>query len=212
MRKCFEYQKKLHDTLREKLHIGITEKEIEGIIASLGAVWQGDIVSGERSAAIDGAATERKIAEGDALIIDIQFFDGELWSDITRTYFFGKSQDMMAELYQKTEKALKNAEKLLKNGTKCCEIYDFLQKEINSEYAFKHHAGHLIGDKPLMKPQFLPDSTESLESGMMVTLEPGVYVPDKFGIRIENNYLITDDGFLRLFDYTQAMEDFIITK
>ena len=47
---------------------------------------------------------------------------------------------------------------------------------------------------------------------MSVTLEPGVYVPDKFGIRIENNYLITDSGFERLFDYTQDIEDFNITR
>jgi len=212
MRKCFEYQKKLHDTLRGKLYIGITEKEIADIISSFGAVWQGDIVSGERSADIEGEATDRTIKDGDSLIIDIQFFDGEMWSDITRTYFFGKPQEMMIKLYQKTEKALKNAEKLLKNGTKCADLYDFLQKEINSPYSFKHHAGHLIGDKPLIKPQFLPDSTESLKSGMNVTLEPGVYVPEKFGIRIENNYLITDSGFETLFDYTQNIEDFTVTR
>ena len=99
---------------------------------------------------------------------------------------------------------------MLKDGTKCSDIYDFLQREIASEYAFTHHAGHLIGDEPLIKPQFLPDSAGCLKSGMMVTLEPGIYVPDKFGIRIENNYLITDNGFERLFDYTQDINDFII--
>ena len=210
MRKCFEYQKKLHDCLRERLYIGITERQIEEIIASFGIKWQGDIVSGERSAAIEGAATERRTEKGDTLIIDIQFFDGEMWSDITRTYFFGKPQKMAEELYNKTKKALGKAENMLKDGTKCSDIYDFLQREIASEYAFTHHAGHLIGDEPLIKPQFLPDSAGCLKSGMMVTLEPGIYVPDKFGIRIENNYLITDNGFERLFDYTQDINDFII--
>ena len=212
MRNCFLYQKKLHDTLRKELRIGITEKEIADIISSFGIVWQGDIVSGVRSANIEGEATERIIKDGDSLIIDIQFFDGEMWSDITRTYFFGNPKEMAAELYQKTENALKNAEKLLKNGTKCADLYDFLQKEINSPYSFKHHAGHLIGDKPLIKPQFLPDSEETLKTGMVVTLEPGVYVPEKFGIRIENNYLITENGFETLFDYTQDIKDFIITR
>ncbi|HAL63528.1 MAG TPA: hypothetical protein DCO93_03670 [Clostridiales bacterium] len=212
MRKCFEYQKKLHDTLRKELYIGITEKEIEQIIFSFGITWQGDIVSGIRSANIEGEATDRKIKDGDSLIIDIQFFDGEMWSDITRTYLFGKPQEMMLEMYQKTEKALKNTEKLLKSGTKCADIYDFLQKEINSTYAFTHHAGHLIGDKPLIKPQFFPDSKETLKTGMAITLEPGIYVPEKFGIRIENNYLITDSGFETLFDYTQNIKDFTITR
>ena len=212
MRKSFEYQKKLHDALRERLYIGITEKEVADIIDSLGAVWQGDIGSGERSAGIEGAATERVIKDGESLIIDIQFFDGEMWSDITRTYLFGNPQEMLIKMYQKTETALKNAEKLLKNGTKCADLYDFLQKEINSEYAFKHHAGHLIGDKPLIKPQFLPDSKESLKTGMAVTLESGAYVPDAFGIRIENNYLITDSGYETLFDYTTDIKNFIITR
>ena len=212
MRKCFEYQKKLHDTLREKLYIGIKETEIAEIINSFGIKWQGDIVSGERSANIEGVATDRVIKNGDTLIIDIQFYDGGMWSDITRTYFFGKPDEMAEKLYQKTEKALKNTEKLLKSGTKCAKLYGFLQKEVDSKYAFTHHAGHLLGDKPLIKPQFLPDSTETLKSGMMITLEPGVYVHDKFGIRIENNYLITDDGYESLFNYPTNIESFIVTR
>lgn len=212
MRKCFEYQKKFHDTLRAELHIGMKENEISEIIDSFGAVWQGDIVSGKRSADVEGAATDRVIKEGDTLITDIQFFDGEMWSDITRTYIFGTPQNEVSELYEKTENALKNAEKLLKSGAKCSEIYDFLQREINSEYAFKHHAGHLIGDKPLIKPQFLPDSKENLKAGMAVTLEPGVYVPGKFGIRIENNYLIFESCFETLFDYATNIENFTITR
>ena len=212
MRKCFEYQKKLHDTLRDKLYTGITEKEIAGIISSLGAVWQGDIVSGERSAEIEGAATDRKITEGDALICDIQFYDGEMWSDITRTYFFGQPSELAVLLYNKTEQAIRTAEKILKDGTKCSDVYELLQNEIASPYSFRHHAGHLIGDKPLIKPQFLPECNELIKSGMAITLEPGVYVPGKFGIRIENNYLITESGYERLFDYTQDIEDYIIKR
>ena len=210
MRKCFDYQKKLHDTLRNRLHIGITEKEIAEIIASFGAMWQGDIVSGERSAEIEGAATDRIITAGDALICDIQFYDGEMWSDITRTYFFGEPSEPAVELYNKTEQALRSAESVLKAETKCSDIYELLQKEINLPYSFKHHAGHLIGDKPLIKPQFLPDCDERLKSGMAVTLEPGVYIPGKFGMRIENNYMITGEGGENVFGYTLNMEDFII--
>ena len=212
MRKCFEYQKRLHDTLKKELHIGIKETEIAQLIDSFGAIWQGDIVSGERSAEIEGAATERVISDGDALIMDIQFSDGEMWSDITRTYFFGKPQEMEADLYIRTEQALKKTERILNVGTKCRDIYDFLQKELNSQYAFTHHAGHLIGSMPLIKPQFLPDSTKTLEAGMMITLEPGVYVPGKFGIRLENNYLITNYGYENLFEYPLDIENFIITR
>ena len=198
--------------LREKLYIGIKENEIAGLIDSFGAVWQGDIVSGERSAGIEGAATERVINEGDSLIIDIQFFDGEMWSDITRTYFFGEPTEQYSSLYNKTESALRKAEKMLKSGTPCRDLYDFLQKEIDSEYSFKHHAGHLIGDKSLIKPQFLPDCKETLKTGMAVTLEPGIYVPGKFGIRLENNYLIKGNGFKKLFEYTQDLKDFTVKR
>ena len=212
MRECFEYQKKLHDTLRKELHIGIKETEISEIISSFGAVWQGDIVSGERSADIEGVATDRVIKDGDTLITDIQFFDGEMWSDITRTYIFGTPGKAVSELYKKTENALKNTEKLLKDGTRCADLYAFLKKELDSEYAFTHHAGHLIGDKPLIKPQFLPESRECLKSGMAVTLEPGVYIPGKFGIRLENNYLITESGYESLFDYPLSAENFTMTR
>ena len=212
MLNCFEYQKYLHDRLRKELYIGITEREIEKIAASFGAKWQGDIISGERSSYIDGAATDRKTVFGDTLIVDIQFFDGKTWSDITRTYFFGKPRDTAADSYKKVENALVGTEKLLKDGVKCCDLYYNLQKEISSPYCFTHHAGHLIGDRPLIKPQFLPECDEKLKSGMAVTLEPGIYIPDSFGIRLENNYLITGDGFIKLFDYTQDIEDFTITR
>ena len=65
---------------------------------------------------------------------------------------------------------------------------------------------------PLIRPQFLPDSDGSLKSGMAVTLEPGVYVPKKFGIRIENNYLITESGFEKLFDYPDDIEYFTVKR
>ena len=78
------------------------------------------------------------------------------------------------------------------------------------EKNFPHHAGHQFGVEPVMQPQFLPEKRALLKKDMLVTLEPGLYFENRFGIRVEDNYIITETGFVNLFDYTLKIEDFIL--
>ena len=103
------------------------------------------------------------------------------------------------EAYEKVKTALKVGESVLYPGMSASEIYKKVREAIDSPFCFDHHAGHRIGDKEIVSnPRFVPESEDELEAGMVVTLEPGIYVPQKFGIRLENNYLITKNGFKRL--------------
>lgn len=78
------------------------------------------------------------------------------------------------------------------------------------EEMFPHHAGHLFGTAHLLQPQFLPDRDGVLKTGNLVTLEPGLYPEGRFGIRLEDNYDITQNGCRNLFDYTVNIKDFVL--
>ena len=94
---------------------------------------------------------------------------------------------------------------------KSSEIYRKVREAVNSTFAFSHHAGHRVGnDEIVIEPRFVAECDEELKAGMIVTLEPGIYFPGKFGIRLENNYLITENGFKRLDDLSLDRTDYIV--
>ena len=122
------------------------------------------------------------------------------WSDLTRVYFVGEISNEQKEAYLKVKEAIRVGEENLQPGVKCKHLWEIMHEAINSPYAFDHHGGHRIGEAEeiVVNPRFIPESDEELKPGMIVTLEPAIYIPEKFGIRLENNYLITEAGFERL--------------
>ena len=73
-----------------------------------------------------------------------------------------------------------------------------------------HHGGHLVGPEPYMKPAFEEGCGEIVEADDICTLEPGVYLPGEWGMRVENDYLVTAEGVENLFDYPRELEYFVV--
>lgn len=205
------------DAVRESICAGQTENDVKALIRN---VWDekagrcvpysGDIVSGSRSAGIDGDAAGRTLQRGDALILDLQPGFDCLFCDTTRTFFIGEIPGDAKKAYDAVSYALGETEKALRAGVCACEIYERMQEALREKgFTCPHHAGHAVGEEKLMEPEFLPGRTEKLTAGMIVAIEPGIYT-ENFGIRIENNYLITEDGSENLFDYPLDAEYFII--
>ena len=195
-----------------------TEKEIKKYILSvykkeLGEFsFKGDIVAGYRSSVGEGDASDYKLQKGDSIILDLLPRKDGVCSDTTRTFFVGKPTDEQVKVYNTVKNALISAEKILRPGISAEEIYLYTREQLKPyEETFFHHAGHLIGFRRLQQPQFLPGKSEKLKVGDIVTLEPGIYIKDKFGVRLENNYLITKSGCKNLFDYPLEIENFILT-
>lgn len=206
----WELQKNIHNAVKEKLHIGITERELADVISSVCPDWQGDLISGKRTAEIEGGPTDKVIESGDVVLLDLQVCVDGQWSDLTRVYFMGGITDKQKYAYNQVLSAIKAGEKLLCAGTRASVIYHEMRKAIGTEYAFSHHGGHRIGcDEIVVNPRFVPESDEILEAGMIVTLEPAVYFEDSFGIRLENNYLIKDTGFERLCSLSDSVDEYI---
>lgn len=207
----WDLQQKIHNTVKEKLHAGMTENQLAQIISEVCSDWQGDLISGKRTADIEGGPTDKVIESGDVVMLDLQVCVDGQWSDLTRVYFMDGADAEKQSVYKSVADALKAGEELLRPGTRAKDIWHKMREEIGTEYAFAHHGGHRIGtDDIVTEPRFVPESDDVLKEGMIVTLEPAAYVPQKFGIRLENNYLITEDGFRRLCSLSLDIADYIL--
>ena len=116
-------------------------------------------------------------------------------SDITRTIYLGKPSKKEAEIYNFLLAVQKDAIKNIKLGGKCSDLFYLVKKNLKgySKY-FTHGLGHGIGAEIHENPNLMPMSREKFKEGMAFTVEPGIYIDNKFGIRIEDDVLIKKKG------------------
>lgn len=167
------------------------------------------VASGERSALPHGVASEKKIALGELVTLDFGAYYKGYCSDITRTVSIGKVSDKLREIYD----VVLEAQRLGVAGTKAGMLAsqaDALTRDYIKDCGygayFGHSTGHGLGMEVHEGPGLSPNSQEVLQTGMVVTIEPGIYVPGVGGCRIEDDVVITEEGNIRL---TQASKQFI---
>jgi Xaa-Pro dipeptidase len=183
------------------IKIGKTEKEIANEI-TLQLLQAGSdpelpfmpiVASGPNSANPHAIPTERKLVSGDLLILDWGArFNGYI-SDITRTFAIGIIQEDLKKLSQIVEKANQDARKIIKKGTTSDQVDNAARKTIStSGYGkfFIHRTGHGIGLEPHEEPYIQEGNQTRLDNGMVFTIEPGIYLPGKGGVRIEDDVII----------------------
>lgn len=183
---------------------GMTElevsNELEFFMRRLGATessFDTIVASGKRSALPHGVATDKKIENGDMVTLDFgALYDGYV-SDITRTVAVGEPPEELKKIYHIVLEAQKRACSALKPGMTGKEA-DAVARDYISEHgygeAFGHSTGHGIGLEVHEGPGLSFRSDTKLKPGMVVTVEPGIYVPGLGGVRIEDDVLITEDG------------------
>ena len=187
---------------------GVTEKEIalelDFYMLSHGAEavsFETIAVSGKNSSMPHGVPTDKKIENGDFITMDFGAVYNGYHSDMTRTVIVGKPTEKQKEVYETVLKAQKSALEVLKNGVTGFDA-DKVARDIieNAGYKenFGHGTGHGVGIEIHESPNLSPYSKATLETGNVVTVEPGIYIPDEFGVRIEDMALITEDGYINL--------------
>jgi Xaa-Pro aminopeptidase len=148
-----------------------------------------------------GLPTNYELRQGDMLILDFSVTMDCYRSDFTNTIAVGGATDEQVMLFKLVEAAMKAGEDTLKAGVAAKDVYAATATPLReSGYAdtWTSHAGHGLGLGHPEAPVIVPESTDTLLAGDVVTLEPALYVEGIGGIRIEHNYLITDDGYERL--------------
>jgi Xaa-Pro aminopeptidase len=198
-------EKALEATL-PKIKVGIKEKdvaaELEYQMRKQGAdkpSFDLIVASNERSALPHGVASDKLIEEG-FLTIDYGCFYKGYASDITRTFYVGKNpSEKHIEIYNIVKEANEKAIKAIKEGVSVHELdsiaRDFIKEKGYGDY-FGHGLGHGIGLQIHEYPGVSFKSEDKvLKAGMVITIEPGIYLPNFGGVRIEDDILVTKDSY-----------------
>ncbi len=199
---------KAFDHILGFITVGKTEKEIalelEYFMLKNGAdalSFETIAVSGKNSSLPHGVPGDKKIEKGDFITMDYGAVVGFYHSDMTRTVAVGEVSSNQAEVYETVLKAQKAGLEKIKAGVPCREV-DAVSRDVikNAGYGdfFGHGLGHGVGVEIHEKPSLNPSSTEILTEGHIVTVEPGIYLPGKFGVRIEDMALVTEEGCINL--------------
>ena len=199
------------------IKVGVTEKEValelDHYMLSHGAdslSFETIAISGANTSKPHGVPTDKKIEHGDFVTMDYGAVVNGYHSDMTRTVAVGAASDEQKKIYKIVFEAQLAVLRVLKNGVKCSDAdkaaRDVITEAGYGEY-FRHSAGHGVGIEIHEKPFISPKSTATLRSGNVVTDEPGIYIPGKIGVRIEDMALITENGCKNL---TKAPKELII--
>ena len=199
------------------IKVGVTEKEIALELdfymlrnGGEGLSFETIAVSGKNSSMPHGVPSDKKIENGDFITMDFGTIINGYHSDMTRTVAVGYATDEMKNVYDTVLKAQQNCLDDIKAGVSCKDGDMFARSVINENgYGkyFTHSTGHGVGVEIHEFPNLSPASDSILQVGNIVTVEPGIYIPEKFGVRIEDMALITESGCRNL---TNAPKDLII--
>lgn len=216
LRRCMRVTEAGHAWARAQVQPGMSELDVYCGInsACIHAAEQAVIVYGDFAVSPGperrgGPPTDRILQAGDMLILDFSVVIAGYRSDFTNTLVVGQKPNAEQQrLYQLCLEALAAGEQELRAGNACLTVYQAVRgvfERAGVAEHFPHHAGHGLGLSHPEAPYFVRQADETLLAGDVVTLEPGLYVPDIGGIRIEHNYLVTDKGYERLSNHTIAL-------
>lgn len=187
------------------INVGVTEKrlalELEYLMKKNGA--QGlafDIISvaGKNTSLPHGVPSDYKLKNGDFITFDFGCVVNGYHSDMTRTVALGYALDDMREIYDIVLKAHLKATENIVCGNTCADVDNASRNFITEKgygECFGHTTGHGVGLEIHEKPTVYKTNNTALKTDSIITVEPGIYLPDKFGVRIEDMYLVTDNGF-----------------
>ncbi|MCR3923010.1 MAG: aminopeptidase P family protein [Firmicutes bacterium] len=153
--------------------------------------------SGSRAALPHGVASAKELLVGDAVVLDFGCIVNGYCSDMTRTVFVGQASAKQREVYQAVLAAQQAALDKLRAGLSGQQA-DALARDVlvaaGFGEQFGHGLGHGVGREIHEAPRLSPTAEDILATGMIVTVEPGVYLPGEFGVRIEDMVVIEENG------------------
>lgn len=174
------------------------------------------VSTGPNTANPHASPTDRVLQEGDMLLIDWGASFAGTFSDITRSFFCGDPNNEMKRIASLVEKANAAARLGGRAGMPAGKV-DRLARDVITEAGygdyFTHRTGHGLGMEAHEPPYIYQGNPLILESGMVFTIEPGVYLPGKYGVRIEDDVVVEDEGLRSLTDLPRKVmrpTDFLV--
>jgi len=194
---------------------GVTELEISDQVSAIyrelgaeGLSFDTIIEFGPNCAIGHHEPDDTKLKPGDCVIIDIGCRKDSYCSDMTRTVYYKYQPEKQKELYDLVNKAVSTAIAMVKPGVRCCDLDNAARKVIaDAGYGpyFTHRTGHFIGIEDHDFGDVSSVNTTVLEPGMIFSIEPGIYLVDDCGVRIEDLIMVTEDGYENLNAFTKEV-------
>ncbi len=201
--------------LLEQLHAGMSEREIALFLdfhmrknGAEDLSFETIALTGAHTSMPHGVPDERQVQQGDFVLMDFGAVVDGYHSDMTRTVCVGTPTEEMREVYEIVLAAQKAGLALAKEGVSG-QTLDAAARGVieNAGYgeAFGHSLGHGVGLEIHEYPNAAPKQEKLLQAGNVITIEPGIYLPGKFGIRIEDFVHITKNGCENLTNFTNQL-------
>lgn len=188
-----------------KIYVGKTELEIAfdleyffkknyGLSLSFDTI----VASGKNSSFCHANVTNKKIEKNDFIVLDFGCIYDGYCCDMTRTVCLGIADEFKKEVYYTVLKAQKEAINFIKSGVFAKDV-DFVARNIINESGFEgkfgHSLGHGVGIDIHETPNVSPNSKDILISNNVITIEPGIYLDNEFGVRIEDMIIVNENGY-----------------
>jgi Xaa-Pro aminopeptidase len=195
----------VYQNLLKSVRPGMSEKEVAKLVRNFfeelevdGLSFDTIAVSGKNGALPHGQPSNKIVKDGELITVDFGCRYQGYCSDFTRTFAIGKKiSPKLKEIYQIVQEAQWKGIQAVKSGVKCSEIdkivRDYIQQKGYGEY-FDHGTGHGLGIEVHEAPSISRWDNTILQSGMVITVEPGIYIPGLGGVRIEDDVLVTETG------------------
>jgi len=194
----------IFDQVLKNVSHSVAENEIAAAIeyqarkrGAEGMSFETIVASGARSALPHGRASQQRLPRRGFLVLDFGVILSGYCSDMTRTVHLGKPSSGERRLYSAVKEAQAAAVAAVKPGKTAAQVdtaaRSVLQKAGFGKF-FSHSTGHGVGLEIHEQPRIAQKGREKLLPGMVITIEPGAYIPGKGGVRIEDMVVVTDDG------------------
>ena len=209
--KIMKAQRITEQALSETLRLvkeGVSERdtalELEYRMRRLGAAgvsFELIVLFGAKTSMPHGVPGDNRLKPGDFITFDIGALYEGYHSDMTRTYAYGNVSDKQRRIYETVLRAQALGLQAVRAGVSCREVdaaaRDYITHAGFGEY-FGHSTGHGVGLDIHEQPNVSFRSDTILQSGMVITVEPGIYLPGEFGVRIEDMAVVSTDGCIDL--------------
>ncbi len=217
MRLACEVTHKAYAAAYHALQPGMTQHDFAGLVAAaharLGFQGGAGVQVGEYSALPHGSITPQKIVEGSILLIDGGCSVEGYKSDLSRTFVLGKATDKMKRVFEIEHRAQTAAVKTARPGLPC-EAVDAAARKVITDAGFgpdytyfSHRVGHGIGMDGHEWPYLVRGNTLPLQPNMTFSDEPGIYIRGEFGIRLEDDMVITENGAELMTPQSESLEE-----
>ncbi len=215
MRKAITITETALEATVSQVQPGMTERQIVNLLrnamgaaGSEGNAFDPIVLGGPNSALPHGTPTDRAVREGEPLLFDFGAIHKAYLADITRTFFVGEPDAELRQIYEIVLRANEAGIRAAAPGVPAQDVDRAARKVIADagygEY-FIHRTGHGLGLDGHEAPYIREGNAQLLEPGMVFTVEPGIYIPGKGGVRIEDDVLVTANGVDVLTSYPKSL-------